>query len=466
MFNPNSIILATDSYKLTHWNQYPEGTEIVYSYFESRPGAEYDETVFFGLQYIIEQYLVGQVVTQSSVDEAAKLAKVHLGDESLFNREGWEYIVKEHNGKLPIRIKAVPEGSVIPTGNVLMTVENTDPKCFWLTNALESLLTHVWYSSTVASKSRAVKKMLKEHLATSAESDAMLDFMLQDFGYRGAASHESAAIGGAGHLVNFKGTDTLPAMLLAINYYDANIEDLGFSVPATEHSVMTSRGEDGEFAVVQQLLINYPNGILSVVADSYDIHRFVETLGRPQYKTQILHRDGVLVVRPDSGDPVTTTLAVIRGLERSFGAVTNSKGYKVLNPKVRVLWGDGIDIDGINEICVALINAGYSVENMACFGMGGGLLQKVNRDTQRFAFKSSAQRRNGVWHDVFKNPLDASKASKRGRLVLARTFGYTTLPLNHRGGQALIVDQLQTVFEDGVAKKQYTFDQVRENAKL
>jgi nicotinamide phosphoribosyltransferase len=352
--NRNNIVLATDSYKLNHWNQYPKGTEAVYSYFESREGATFPYTVFFGLQSILKDYLEGTVVTMKDVDEAQKLATAHFGDPSLFNYRGWEYIVQEHGGRLPLRIKAVEEGSVIPTGNVLMSVENTDPRCFWLTNQMESLLTHVWYPSTVATLSRRTKEVIASYLDRTADSREGLEFMLHDFGYRGATTHEAAEIGGLGHLVNFLGTDTLPAMLLGVEQYGANLASLAFSVPATEHSVMTALGKDGEYEVVDQLLAEYPAGILSVVADSYNIYEFVQQVGTT-WKDRILARDGRFVVRPDSTTlehprPGDLVVWILNSLWENIGGTTNSKGFKVLNDKVRVLWGDGIDLHGIDLI--------------------------------------------------------------------------------------------------------------------
>lgn len=460
---PTNIVLATDSYKLNHWNQYPKGTEAVYSYFESRVGATFPETVFFGLQYIIKEFLEGKVVTQKMIDQASGLSISHFGNGDYFNRAGWQHILDNHDGKLPIRIKAVSEGTPVPTGNVLMTVENTCPKCFWLTNALESLLTHVWYPSTVASLSYATKKLIKGYLDETAESDAGLPFMLHDFGYRGASSHESAAIGGAAHLVNFLGTDTLPAMLCAMEYYDASMTGLGLSVAATEHSVMTALGREGEFQVLDNLLDEYPSGILSVVSDSYDIIHFVGEVGKRA--DRIKARDGVFVVRPDSVTPDFRTpgslvVKLAKMLRHDFGAITNEKGYLVLDPHVRILWGDGIDFDGINQILDAMQTAGFSAENMV-FGMGGGLLQKVNRDTQRFAFKASAMKRDGEWHNVSKTPLDVSKASKAGRLILSRDEGgFTTL--NEGWANE---DLLEVVFEDGKLMREQTFAEVRANAE-
>lgn len=462
--NIDNLILATDSYKLNHWNQYPKGTEAVYSYFESRDGAEFPYTVFFGLQYILKRYLEGYVVTDRDIVEANKLSYAHFGGSGLFNYNGWHHIYKDHKGQLPIRIKAVPEGMAIPTGNVLMTVENTCPKCYWLTNALESLLVHTWYPSTVATLSHHTFDMIGSFLRETADSTDGLPFMLHDFGYRGASGHETAAIGGAAHLVNGLGTDTLPGMLLAMKYYGADLKNLAFSVPATEHSVMTAREREGEFEVVDQLLDEYPTGILSCVADSYDVMNFVQQIGTT-FKDRILARDGKFVVRPDSvrdGDdtPAIQMADLSDALWDHFGGTTNSKGYKVLDPHVGLLWGDGIDPIGITKILTICKMRGYSAENYV-FGMGGGLLQKVNRDTQRFAFKCSAQKRDGEWHDVHKGTN--GKTSKAGRLKLVEDHGEIR---TMREDETTAPDGLQTVFENGKIVREYSFDEIRANAKL
>ena len=463
-----NIILQTDSYKLAHWQMYPKGTTHVYSYFESRNGATFDNTVLFGLQYILNKYLVGVKVTKEGIEEAANLCKAHFGSETFFNRKGWEYVLEVHKGKLPVRIRAVPEGTPVPVSNVLMTVENTDPNVPWLTNAIESLLTHVWYPSTVATQSRACKQMFKEFLDKTSDNPNCINFMLHDFGYRGVSSDESAYIGGAAHLVNFLGTDTVPAMLAIVDAYGGNKDftNLAYSVAATEHSVMTARGKEGEAQIVSELIDLYPNGILSVVADSYDIYNFVDNIVGKQFKDRILARNGVFVVRPDSVTPEhpypeTEVVWILESLWNSFGGSVNNKGYKVLNPKVRMLWGDGLDMEDIKQILKYVEEKGFSVENLV-FGMGGGLLQKVNRDTQRFAFKSSAQCRNGVWYDIFKQPRDESKVSKKGKLKLIKNGdSYKTVPINELGE-----DILTTVFENGKLITRYTFDEIRNNAKI
>jgi len=461
-----NIVTLTDSYKMHHWGMYPENTEVVYSYWEARKGAKWNETVFFGLQYFIKEYLEGVVVTREGIDQARMLATAHFGTDANFNGDMWEHILKEHDGKLPIRIKAVPEGTPVPINNVMLTIENTDPKCAPLTNHLETLLCQMWAASTCATLSRETKKTIKKYLDQTAESDAGLGFMLHDFGFRGVSSVESAGVEGAGHLLNFLGTDTVKAMETAMEYYNAPLDGLAYSVPATEHSVMTAMGRDGEEEIVGRLLKQYPAGILSLVADSYDVYNFAENILGGVYKDEILARDGVVVCRPDSGDPDEVVAKLLDILADKFGATTNAKGYKVLNPKIRVLWGDGIDIVGIRSILATMKFRGYSAENIV-FGMGGGLLQKINRDTQRFAFKSSAQKRDGVWYDIFKDPLEGGKSSKRGRLKLEKGPDgefYTTrqddFPHDHNE------DYLETVFENGELVKEYTFEQARKNAEL
>ncbi len=240
-FDENILILS-DSYKVSHWVQYPPKTEYIYSYFESRGGV-YPGVVFFGLQYILKRYLCGRVVTLEKINEAEAFFAEHFGLQSPFNRSGWERIVTVHDGYLPLSIWAVPEGEVVPNRNVLMTAVNTDPECFWLTNFVESLLVQVWYPCTVATISRAQKVVISEYLHKTGtlEPDGA-DFKLHDFGFRGVSSVESSAIGGAAHLVNFKGTDTMSACALLREYYGSGMA--GFSIPASEHSTMTAWGKD------------------------------------------------------------------------------------------------------------------------------------------------------------------------------------------------------------------------------
>jgi nicotinamide phosphoribosyltransferase len=270
----------------------------IYSYLESRGGA-FPETVFYGLQYLLKEYLEGQAFTKEDLDEAEEVMNGVFGRKGVFKRENFQYILDKYQGKLPVKIKAVAEGTVVPVHNALMTIENTDPNCFWLTNFLETLLMQVWYPSTVATLSREVRKIVERYFNETADvaSAPAIDFVLNDFGFRGASSVESAGLGGSAHLVNFMGSDTVYASQFAKRYYDAK-KVYGMSVPATEHSIMTLMGEGGEKKVMQHMLNAYPEGILSVVSDSYNIFNAVENYWGTQLKEEVLSRKGTLVIRP------------------------------------------------------------------------------------------------------------------------------------------------------------------------
>ncbi len=453
-----NLLLLTDSYKLTHWKQYPPGTEKVYSYFESR-GGMFDKVVFFGLQYFIQRYIDGAVVTQEKIDEAAKISALHLGNDKLFNKEGWEYILREHGGMLPVSIKAVPEGSVVQTHNVLITVENTDPKCYWLTNYLETLLVQTWYPTTVATLSRNMKSRILEYLDDTGNPE-LIDFKLHDFGFRGVSSVESAGIGGAAHLVNFKGTDTIASLILLRDYYDA--EMAGFSIPAAEHSTITAWGRSHEAEAMRNMLEQFPNGTVAVVSDSYNIYKACSDIWGDKLKEKVLGRDGVVVVRPDSGNPPDVVLDVLNILGDRFGYTINSKGYRVLNDKIRVIQGDGMDYEMARDILENMRIHKWSADNVS-FGMGGALLQKLNRDTQKFAFKCSSITVRGEERDVYKEPVtDPGKNSKAGRLKLVKEHGtYYTVNDSYPGR-----DELVEVFRDGRLLRKYTLDEVRERAKI
>lgn len=444
----NNICLLTDSYKITHHYFYPKGTKKIYSYLESRVGAEFNKTIFYGLQYIIKKYLKGKVVSQEKIDEADNLMRTHLG-EGIFNREGWQYILDEFDGMLPIEIKAVPEGTPVDVGNVLMTVENTDDKCYWLVNYLESLLLQVWYPSTIATLSAEVRKLANFYLDVTGSDKSNLDFMLHDFGYRGATSTESSMLCGSAHLLSFSGTDTIPALTIPENYYNDS-EVYGFSVQATEHSVMTSLGQDGEIQQALNVIENAKNGILSMVIDSYDYRNFLRQASTEGSELndailKFLSIDGNKVVfRPDSGEPVSTTIDCLNILESGFGSYDTESGYKVFDANIGLLWGDGLNYHKIRDILFAMKSNGWAAENII-FGMGGGLHSSVNRDTQRNAFKCSAQLRDGQWFDIFKNPLDSSKKSKTGRFKLIEDDGsFKTISIDDEGD-----DILRTVFKDG-----------------
>ena len=453
----DNFLLNTDSYKASHAFQYPPGTEYVYSYIESR-GGKFDRTVFFGLQMFLKEYL-SKPITQAMIDEAAEFWAAH-GEP--FNKDGWEYILAKYDGYLPVEVKAVPEGLVLPVHNVLCTIVNTDPKCFWLTTFIEtSLLRAIWYPTTVSTLSWHCKQIIRNALEESSEDvEGQLPFKLHDFGARGVSSNESAAIGGAAHLVNFMGTDTVSGMLWARRYYMAGV--CGFSIPAMEHSTVTSWGRENEVEAYRNMLRQYgkPGSLVACVSDSYDIFEACRKWGT-ELKQEVIDSGAIVVVRPDSGDPAVVVPECARILESKFGSVVNNKGYRVLN-NVRIIQGDGIDHETIRKILWQLDAAGFSADNVA-FGQGGALLQQLNRDTCKFAMKCSAIKINGEWRDVYKDPVtDTGKRSKKGRLVLIRENGkWETIHANTGYDWA---DALHTVFLNGEVTKEHTFDEVRETS--
>lgn len=470
-----NLLLLTDSYKVSHHVQYPKGTTTIYSYFESR-GGRHREVCFFGLQYFIKRYLTGVVVTKEKIDEAADMYAAHFGPgTNVFNREGWEYILKNHGGKLPVRIKAVPEGTVLPYKNCCMTVENTDPKCFWLVNFLETLLVQVWYPMTVASNSREQKKVILKYLSETSvwkdakdpnHPDAAVNFKLHDFGFRGVSSVETAGIGDAGHLTQFLGTDTIAGLCVVRDFYNLNKGVAGYSIPASEHSTMTSWGRPNETKAMENMLNVYPKGLVACVSDSYNIWSAVKEKYGKALKEKILKREGTLVVRPDSGPPALVDLALLQKLGEAFGKTKNAKGYFELPPQVRVIQGDGIDYTMLIQICETLKRAGWSVANIA-FGSGGGLLQKMNRDTQKVAFKCSLAVVNGKEIEVYKQPVHSPfKMSKRGRMTVnmdPKTGEYTTKLGKDRDEKT---DILETVFENGELKIDNNWDTIRKRAAI
>jgi nicotinamide phosphoribosyltransferase len=450
-----SIVLDTDSYKCSHWKQYPKNTTKMYSYLESR-GGKYNKTVMFGLQYYLNEYLTKRI-TINDVEEAKEFAQLHGVP---FNYDGWMRIATVLEGKLPVRIKAVPEGYIIPVKNILMSIESTDEETFWVANWLETLMLRIWYTTTVATHSYHIKQLIKKYLDKSSDdTDGEIMFKLHDFGARGVTCQEQAIIGGMAHLVNFLGTDTVAALWGARKYYNEKIA--GFSIPASEHSTMTMYRKLGEVDAMRNMIKQYGDGnIFACVSDQYDFFNACENIWGGELREEILNMKATLVVRPDSGDPIE---CIVKGLEifdRKFGSVINNKGYKVLN-KIRMIQGDGINEKDIENILDAVLAAGFSATNVG-FGMGGSLLTKnIDRDTQKFAFKCSWAIIDGKDVNVFKNPItDQGKKSKKGRLKLA-LIGENqirTLPENGTG-----IDLLELVYENGEIKKEYTFAEIRKN---
>jgi nicotinamide phosphoribosyltransferase len=362
------------------------------------------------------------------VEELRELTELH---GIPFNTDGWAALVDKYApddagyapynaGDFPVLIRGVPEGTVVSPGTVVATIVNTDPEFPWLTSFFETLfLRCVWYPSTVASISRACKVVIKQGMIDTGADLSTLPFKLHDFGARGVSSGESAGIGGMGHLINFQGTDTLEAIKYVRENYGEQMA--GFSIPATEHSTVTSWGRDEEGYMFRSFVKNNlaPGVIAACVSDSYDIW---ESLGKwKELEPEIKASGGTLVVRPDSGDPVETPVKVIEELMKLFGYTTNEAGYKVLPSYIRVIQGDGIDLQSITSIIGLLKAKWISVDNIA-FGMGGGLLQHCDRDTFGWAMKCSAAKVNGQWRDVYKDPIGGSKTSKRGLVTSGRSF--------------------------------------------
>lgn len=461
MFEINRII-DTDSYKASHWLQYPPNVTRAFFYLESRGSdKDWNETVFFGLQYLLKNFFLAPF-TQEMVEEAREVITAH---GLPFNYEGWTRLVKKHGGKMPLRIRAVPEGSVVPLRNALMTVETTDEEFAWLGSWFETQLMRIWYGITVATQSFQIKKDVYRFLQETADdADAEIPFKVHDFGSRGVSSQETAAVGGAAHLVNFMGTDTMAALLFHRRFY--NSEMAGFSIPAAEHSTITAWGREGEADAYRNMLKNFarPGALVAVVSDSWNIFNAVERIWGEQLRQEVIDSGATVVIRPDSGEPVEVVSKVARILAEKFGYETNSKGYKVLR-NVRIIQGDGVNQESIRQILERLKTEGFSASNIA-FGIGGSLLQKVNRDTLRFAYKCSAVVIDGKLREVYKQPVtDTGKISKRGRLdLILRDGRYETVKLEDAETLQAENSALQTVFENGELLIDDNLDEIRRRA--
>jgi nicotinamide phosphoribosyltransferase len=452
-----NLILDIDSYKASHYLQLPPNTQRIFSYLESRPGGLFDRTVFFGLKYILRK-LTHQVTLQE-VEEAADFLKRH---GLPFPYEAWKTIVTELEGKIPLQIRAVPEGEVIPVGMPLMTVQNTDYRFPWITNWFETQLMRVWYPITVATVSWHAKKVILDNLMQTADAPwDEISFKLHDFGSRGVSSEESAAIGGAAHLVNFMGSDTIAGVRLANDLYKSDMA--AFSIPAMEHSTVTAWGQAGERNAYLNMLLKTakPGGLIACVSDSYDLFNAVEHIWGSDLKQNVIASGATVVIRPDSGNPPEIVGKTLKILDDKFGSKPNSKGFKVLN-NVRVIQGDGIDdTDSIRRILGTAQALGFSGTNLA-FGMGGGLLQKINRDTQRFAFKASEVLIDGQSIPIGKEPkTDLTKSSKKGMLDLKRLNAYEFQTVY---GPPAWDSAMSTVFFNGEMKSDETLTAIRKRA--
>lgn len=447
--------MLVDSYKLSHKNMYPKGTNFMFDYMESRGGL-YPATIFFGLQAMLKEYF-STPITEAEVFEAKSFADEH-GEP--FDLDGWMYIVNDLKGMLPVRIRAVKEGTLVPVSNVLVTIESTDERVFWVVSWMETFFMKIWYPINIATRSFYVKRMLKEF--SDNTGSGFVDFSYHNFGDRGSCSVEAAAIGGASHLTQFQGTDNFNSLkFVANNYGERNI---GFSIPASEHSTVTSWGRENEFEMIENYVEQFKDSpIIACVMDSYNIFDAVDFITKGDMKRKIESDEyPIFVIRPDSGNPVEVIGAIINTMEdNSVTFTVNDKDYKVWN-KYRIIWGDGITMETMTEILEYVTERGYSSDNIA-FGSGGWLMQQHDRDTQKFAIKCSAIRINDEIRDVFKDPItDHGKKSKKGIISLYKSTGeYFTAERNVPWADN-VIDAMDIVFDNGVIKRTQTMTQIRE----
>lgn len=455
-----NLILATDSYKQSHFLQYPPEARTISAYVEARPNPFSEDLILFGLQAFLVDHL-STPISAADIDEAEGVCAAHGVP---FNRPGWEAVLADHGGLLPLEISALPEGTIVPTGVPLIQVENIDLRMPWLTTFIETaLLRAIWYPTTVATLSGKAKRIIHAGLVRSSDDPmGQLPFKLHDFGARGVSSGESAALGGLAHLVNFQGTDTMEALIAARRFYGE--EMAGFSIPAAEHSTMTSWGEDREQAAYANMLDRFKSEgrTVAVVSDSYDLDNAIENIWGGSLRDRVLGEGGTLVIRPDSGNPVGTPVRALQTLWEKFGGSVNGRGYRLLDPHVRLIQGDGMNLRSIGELIDRTIEAGFAIDNLA-FGMGGGLLQQLNRDTLRFAMKANAMRDDeGVWHDVHKAPVnDPGKESKAGRQAVVIEHGRLVGRRIEDAGKNL----LEPVWRGGELLKRISFAEVRARAE-
>ncbi|WP_420571038.1 nicotinate phosphoribosyltransferase [Kordia sp.] len=473
-------LLLTDGYKLGHKEQYPQGTTKVYSNWTPRKSRinGINKVVFFGLQYFIKEYLIKQFDT-----EFFNQPKAHVVTEYkkyVDNYLGVDYDVSHiealHDlGYLPIEIKALPEGTEVPIRVPMFTVVNTLPEFFWITNYLETLLSNIiWQPCTSATIAKQYKTILMKYAQeTDEENLDFINWQGHDFSMRGMSGIESSILSGMGHALSFTGSDTLPVAINLEKYYNTDVtkELVIGSVNATEHSVMCAGSKDDEIETFRRLLQTYPTGILSVVSDTWDLWK-VLTEYLPQLKEEILERDGKLVIRPDSGDPVDIICGceqenpivkkgVIELLWDEFGGSLNAQGYKVLNPKIGAIYGDSITIDRATQICERLKEKGFASTNVV-LGIGSFTYQYNTRDTFGFAMKATYVEVNGEGRAIFKDPItdDGTKKSAKGLIQL-----YTEHDQIQLKDECTVEEEkeglLTTVFKNGKLISEQSLQEIR-----
>lgn len=484
-----SAILLTDGYKLDHRRQYPEGTEYVYSNWTPRscqyfPEAK-DGVVVFGIQYFIKEYLLDRMNREffsKPKDEAvayfARRINTFLGP----NQVGTAHIEALHDlGYLPIEIKALPEGTLCPIRVPALTFVNTKPEFFWLTNYFETLIsTTLWLPMTSATSARLYKQELLRHARkTGFENQPGLDFLCHDFSMRGMAGIEASIMSGMAHMTSFTGSETIPAIQAVEEYYDANVETelVAGTVPATEHSVMCAGGMEDEFETFKRLINEtYPTGIVSIVSDTWDFWKVI-TDYLPRLKDTILARDGRVVIRPDSGDPVKIICGDLEAdpnspeykgayqlLGEIFGTTVNEKGYKVLNTHIGLIYGDSITLERQRQIYSQLEDKGFAATNLV-LGIGSYTYQFKSRDSLGFAMKATWCQVNGEGREIFKDPKTDSgmKKSLKGLIRVCKDESGNLFAVDCVSKEEEEKSLLQTVFRDGVILKGYTLADIRKN---
>ena len=486
-----------DFYKAAHYKMYPKGTNKIYDNLTPRKSRikGVNAVVVAGNQYLIKEYLIKQwnenffqKPKEEVLAEYKRIMDYTLGKDSI----DMEHIGKLHDlGYLPLRIKALPEGSLCPIGVPCMTLTETVDHAYWLPNYLETILsTTIWQAMTSATIAREYHKLLSRYALETTGSNEFVQWQGHDFSMRGLSSFESACLSGFGHLLSFTGTDTVPAILFAEKYYGANVEKelIGASVPATEHSVMCMGTKDGEIGTFKNLMDLYPKGILSVVSDTLSLWDVLIKF-LPELKDQILAREGKLVIRPDSGDPVDILCGlntsdtwlneeefdyepnepevkgVIELLWDIFGGVINEQGYKVLDSHVGAIYGDSITLERAEQICERLKQKGFASTNVV-LGIGSYTYQYNTRDTFGFAMKATYGEVNGQPLEIWKDPItdDGTKKSAKGLLYVGKNEkGYylkdQATPEEEAQGE------LQVIFENGVLVKEFTLSEIRQNLK-
>ena len=461
-------LLLTDGYKLGHREQYPQGTTLVYSNWTPRKSriAGVDNVVFFGLQYFIKEYLIKQfnehffnLPKQDVVSEYKRYVDHYLGIDYDIS-----HIEELHDlGYLPIEIKALPEGTEVPIRVPMFTLVNTKPEFFWLTNYLETLLSNIiWQPCTSATIANQYQKILMSFAQqTDRDNTGFITWQGHDFSMRGMSGTESSILSGMGHALSFSGSDTLPVAKAFEMYYKTDVtkELVIGSVNATEHSVMCAGSKDDEIGTFKRLLKTYPSGILSVVSDTWDLWK-VLTNYLPQLKEEILSRDGKLVIRPDSGDPVDiicgcdhndpiVAKGVIELLWDEFGGTINDQGFKVLHPKIGAIYGDSITIERATQICERLKEKGFASTNVV-LGIGSFTYQYNTRDTFGFAMKATYVEVNGEGREIFKDPItdDGTKKSAKGLISIYKD-GETLMFKDQVSKEEEKQGLFRTVFKDG-----------------